>query len=274
MNPTRKKDTIIRDMRHFHGRFSSIVDMRVRLMEEFQEQLPSTTTFGIGYFAGRQSEKYWIFTEGDLTAMYTTCPNPDIMLWCEGRSDDDSTKSKKRKTDEACASKREEKERKTEELTEELMELNEDRLDLTEMQYRLWARMIVRGCHSSKDVPPDIPTISDSTPKKRKNKASDKELRNLEESVVNTAAAVAKAVSGATLIQSPSIHQVVHDSPPSSSGGSRLPQLGISPGKASDIRGKSLGQLSTLKQLYDSNVLTEKEFDEQKNVILSGLKKF
>ena len=40
---------------------------------------------------------------------------------------------------------------------------------------RLWARMIVRGCHSSKDVPPDIPTIC-------------------------SGADVAKAVSGATLI--------------------------------------------------------------------------
>ena len=242
-------------------------------MEEFQEQLPATTTFGIGYFAGRQSDKHWIFTEGDLTAMYTTCPISDIMLWCEGRGDDDAPKSKKRKTEDTCASKREEKERRTEDLTEELMKLNGDHLDLTELQYRLWARMIVRGCHSSKDVPPEIPTICSGATPKRKKRASDEERRNLEESVVTTAAAVAKAVSGATLIQSPSIHQVVHDSPQSSSGGSRLPQLGISPGKASDIRGKSFGQLSTLKQLYDSDVLTEKEFEEQKNVILSGLKK-
>ena len=93
MNATRKRDPIIRDVKHFHGRFSSIVDMRVRLMEEFQEQLPATTTFGIGYFACRQSDKQWIFAEGDLTAMYTTC---HIMLWCESRGDDDAPKSKKR----------------------------------------------------------------------------------------------------------------------------------------------------------------------------------
>ena len=90
---------------------------------------------------------------------------------------------------------------------------------------------------------------------------------------MSTAAAVVKAVSNSTLIQSPTVHQVVQDSPTPNTCGSRLPQLGISPGKASDIRSKSFGQLSTLKQLYDDNVLTEKEFEEQKNLILSGLKK-
>ena len=47
----------------------------------------------------------------------------------------------------------------------------------------------------------------------------------------------------------------------------------MSPGKAADIRGKSFGQLSTLKQLYDDHVLTQEKFNEQKRVILSGLKK-
>ena len=190
-------------------------------------------------------------------------------MWCEGRGDDDGSKSKKKRTEDIFTSKRDEKERKTEDLTEELMELHKESL---EIQYRLWARMIVRGCYSSKDVPPDIPTIRAGVTPKRKQKRTDEERRNLQESVVNTAAAVAKAVSGSTLIQSPTVHQVLHDSPSSSAGGSRLPQ-GISPGKASDIRGKSFGHLSTLKQLYDDHILTEEEFLEQKNVILSDLKK-
>ena len=51
-------------------------------------------------------------------------------------------------------------------------------------------------------------------------------------------------------------------------------QLGVSPGKAAEIRGKSFGQLNALKQLYDDQVLTLEEFQEQKTVILSQLKGF
>ena len=75
-------------MRQFHSRFSSIIDMKVRLMEEFGEQLPLTTTFASGYFAGRQSIKHWIYTEDDLKEMYINCPTKDIMLWCDGRSEE------------------------------------------------------------------------------------------------------------------------------------------------------------------------------------------
>ncbi|MCG8622810.1 MAG: hypothetical protein MJE68_12545 [Proteobacteria bacterium] len=48
--------------------------------------------------------------------------------------------------------------------------------------------------------------------------------------------------------------------------------MGVSPGKISEIRGKSYTQLATLKQLYEDGVLTH-EFQEQKEMILSGLKK-
>ena len=165
INPHKKRDPIIRDVRQFHGHFSSIIDVKVRLIDEFGDQLPPTTTFNVGYYAGRQ--QYWIYTEDDLKAMYTKCSSPDIMMWCDGRSDDEGPKSKKQRTEDRVISKREEKEQKVEELTEELMELNRDKLDLNELQYRLWARMIVQGCCISKDTPPDIPAITGVTPKER-----------------------------------------------------------------------------------------------------------
>ena len=43
--------------------------------------------------------------------------------------------------------------------------------------------------------------------------------------------------------------------------------------KASEIRGKSYSQFATLTQLYEDGVLTLQEFNEQKEIILSGLKK-
>ena len=57
VNPIRKRDSIVRDIRKFHGKFTSVVDLKVKLMEEFEEQVPPTTRFSVGYFAGRQSTK-------------------------------------------------------------------------------------------------------------------------------------------------------------------------------------------------------------------------
>ena len=62
-------------MRHFNGRFTSIVDLKVKLMEEFENCIPPTTRFSLGYFECRQSIKKWLVTEDDLKAMYSTMKN-------------------------------------------------------------------------------------------------------------------------------------------------------------------------------------------------------
>ena len=72
------------------------------------------------------------------------------------------------------------------------------------------------------------------------------------------------------MVQSPQIHQTISET--------TIPQnicsrLGVSPGKESEIPGKSYGQLATFKQLYEDGVLTQCEFEEQKEMILGGLKK-
>ena len=95
---------------------------------------------------------------------------------------------------------------------------------------------------------------------KRKSKGSPDDRQTLQESIVSTAAAVVKAMtstdhsSTSHLTQSPKIHQTLKDS-----------SLGVSPGKATDIRGESLCQLATVKRLYEDNVLTHEEFEEQKS---------
>ena len=99
INPAKKTDIVVRDMRKFNGRFSSVTEMKVKLMEEFGDQIPPTTSFSLGYFAGRQSIKYWIYTEEDLRAMYSTCTSQELMLWCDSRSasDVETPNSKRRK---------------------------------------------------------------------------------------------------------------------------------------------------------------------------------
>ncbi len=91
---------------------------------------------------------------------------------------------------------------------------------------------------------------------------------NLQDTLMNTATAVLKAVSQ----HSPN-SSIVQSSPQIGHTIENQRELGVSPGKASEIRSKSYSQLSTLKQLYDDGVLSMDEFEEQKKIILSGLKK-
>jgi len=97
---------MVREMRKFQGRFISITDLKVQIIDEFKDQVPQSTAFSVGYFKGRHSTKYWICTEQDLNAMYNHCHN-EIMLWCDGHITDEST-AKCPRSEGACT-KREEK---------------------------------------------------------------------------------------------------------------------------------------------------------------------
>ena len=57
IGPKKKTNFIVREVHQFHGRFSSVIDLKAKLMEEFQEQVPETVSFNVGYFEGRQSTK-------------------------------------------------------------------------------------------------------------------------------------------------------------------------------------------------------------------------
>ena len=57
INPAKKKENVVRDLRNFSGKFSSIVELKAKLIEGLQKQVPSTLNFSVGYFEGRQSTK-------------------------------------------------------------------------------------------------------------------------------------------------------------------------------------------------------------------------
>ena len=208
-------------------------------MEELEESVPPTTKFAVGYFV--QSTKYWICNEEDLNALYTSCDN-QITLWCDGREEqcDDITPSrslKRRKKSEEHVTKREEKEQRVEDLAKELQELHGDKLELSETQYRLWARMVVTGIHGSKEEPPQVPLIIGVTPKRKRSDT-------FKDTIMDTAAAVMKAVTNhpsPTIVQTPQIQQTITQSQEAA---------GVSPGKAAEIRGKSFDQLGTLKKTF------------------------
>ena len=115
---------------------------------------------------------------------------------------------RRRKTSDTMT-KREETEQRVVEIAEELREMHENSLKLSEVQYRLWARMLVTGVHSSKENPPQVP-ITGSTPRRQISQNKD-----LEASIISTAAAVVKAVTqqnspcSSAMVQSPQINQTI-----------------------------------------------------------------
>lgn len=70
-------------MRNFKGHFKSIIDMKVRLLEVPHLLILLLVTW--------TTAKHWIYTEEDLKMMYVNCSTPDIILWCEGRSEASET---------------------------------------------------------------------------------------------------------------------------------------------------------------------------------------
>ena len=62
-------------------------------------------------------------------------------------------------------SKRAEKEKEIDKLTLELKELHSNQQNFSDPQYRLWARMITNGIHSSKESPPNVPGFPTRTAK-------------------------------------------------------------------------------------------------------------
>ena len=77
-----------RDVHQFHGKFTSINDIKDKLKNEFKDHLPETDDFQIGYYLGKQSSKMWLVTEEDLKSMYGNIGRDNIPLWSDARSNE------------------------------------------------------------------------------------------------------------------------------------------------------------------------------------------
>lgn len=268
-----------RDLRTFSGKFSSVIDLKVKLMEQFENLIPTTTTFNVGYFDGRQSEKRWICDKDDLEAMYSSpslLGKKDIVLWCDGRSEDgdlDNSRKKRARCNSPITG-REDREAEIDELVHELREKHDENQSYTEPQYRLWARMIQNGVHTSKDNPPQVPMITGATPSNKKRKVTE-EKSTIEQTIISTATAIAKVLNTPSHVtQSPHIQQTVcSQALPCQNQSCSERTVGLSPGRSVEIRGKCFQQLATLKKLFEDDVLTEQELQEQKNDILGTLRR-
>ena len=255
INPSKKSDVIVRQLNRVKSKFKSVRELRMKLIDEFDEQVPNTVDFTIGYFDGSQQAKTWLITSDDLETMYQKYPKGgNIMFWCDGRlTESESAHAQKRKRDTKDGSggstKRQEREEEVDSTYKELVEKHSGKYDTPKL--RLWARMICSGLHDNFDNPPNIPAFSGSTPK-RPHKQS-----------------LSDAISGAAIVFAETVKGKASPVPQP-----QLPtQAGVSPGKAVELRMKNYEQLRYLQKLFEDEILSEEEFLEQKKSILSYLRK-
>lgn len=255
INPVKKSDVSVRHLNDCNAKFDSVVALRVKLIEAFQDSVPNTMDFNLGYYQGSQQAKIWLVTPDDLKSMYQKYPNGStITLWCDARCEE-SENCRKRKRDTETGKKHpgtiEENECEVDRVYKKLLDQHGSNWDTPRL--RLWARCICTSMHQSYDDPPDIPAFKGPEPKKRK--------ESITEALTGAAVAFAQVVSGNT-----NKSQV-----PTVTEGSCL-QATRSPRKAVELRMKNYEQLRYVQELYNDGILDEKEFNEQKKKILEFIK--
>ncbi len=126
--------------------------MRAKLIEEFNEQVPNSVSFNVGYFEGQQHSKVWLVSPDNLRAMYAKYPRGDITLWCDRSEpvEDDAARGRtaKRKREETTTRRQE----KEEEVDEIFKDKHADKFSTPKL--RLWARMVTSHLHEDLDNPP------------------------------------------------------------------------------------------------------------------------
>ena len=231
------KKAITRQLHRFDAKFRSVTDLKVHLMEELKDEVPSTTHYDVGYYEKRSS-KCWLVTTEDLAEMYSGLKTDEVLLWCDAEvSDDKRSDGRRKKRDGGTSSRLDE-----EDVDEHYKTLTEKHGDSFSVpQKRLWARTLHCGTHDSYDTPPPLPMFGPQPKRPKKDSLAD--------TITNAAVAIMKATTPPTSVAQPS------QQAPSS--------VVMSPGKSVELRMKNLQQLRFLQQLFDDNILSETEFLEQ-----------
>ena len=238
--------------------FTSVTALKLQLKDSFQDELPCNTSFAVGYFEGKSHVKRWIVDNRDLERMYSIFePESTINLWCEGRStfghsgNDRTRDEPAREEPPAKKSKTTKREQIEEEVESIVTKLKNKHPEIATPKIRLWAKLIQTGRYEDMDTPPDIPLITGApAPAKLKKDG-------VAEALTGAATAVVKMLQGNA--------QTPDKSRASTS-------LTISPLKFAQLRRGCLEDLKRIKDLRDDGVLTEVEYTDEKEHILTCLR--
>ena len=84
------KESITIDWHGVSEKFSTVAGLKTKLSEPLSAHVPQTNTknFSITYYHGWPQVKSWIVSEQDLQFMYNASANREILLWCDGKGDE------------------------------------------------------------------------------------------------------------------------------------------------------------------------------------------
>ena len=271
LNPLHRKRAVTRQLHEFKGKFSSVLQVKEQILQELKDVISSSSPrlIEVGYYEGRQSMKVWLVSPKDVEAMYRKSKTDDIFLWVENIDEEDGSDAEpERKRKKTSDSRRQDKEEEVEGIYQELRSNHGDRYTIP--QLRLWARMIQCGTYDDYNDPPRVPMITG-------NPSQHPKRNSLEEAITGAAEAIAKVFTPQPTQVTPASTSTPQPTQVTSASAAAVQMgsgtIGISPGKTTDLRMKNLQQLRLLHQLFEENVITEKELQEQKSLILDALRK-
>ena len=221
-------------------------------MDNFSDFVSSSPEFHVGYMVGRSTQQ-WIFSREDLQCMYESAQDNEILLWCDKKVLEKSSRKRKSATlssEGETSSKVSKLDDANEEILQIIDQLKEKHSNkYTLPQLRLWAKFIQSRRHESFEEPPNIPLITGNV---GINKGSKRE--SIGEVVAGAAVAIVEALKG---------------SPKKST--TPVPKS-FSPNNHANLRRKHLEDLRTLHSLLQDGALSDEEYKEQKMGILTSLR--
>ena len=243
-------------------------------MEEFEGLVPETVEFEIGYFSGKQSKKQWLIGDEDIVQMYETLKKHNILLWCDRkqpvRTDNHERHSsqvdnRKRPSSQVDPpkSKRFELESEVDDIVTQLQEIHSDKFTIP--QLRMWARYVQAGHYKDLKEPPPLPAFKGIPKRAHKESLSD--------ALAGAAVTIIDAIrSPQANVKTTTNLGLVINTPPKNEP-AKLVSVGVSPGRAAELRMRKLKELRELHSMLGEGILNEVEFVEQKTIVLESLQK-
>ncbi len=144
INPKKKSEYVIRLWHDTTEKFYSPAGLRLKLMDSFPNEVPSTTNFQIGYFEPPSNTKRWLVDRRDLETMYSCCPaGAKVTLWCERKVPGTPDNSDRKKEPRAPPPKKTKREQTEADTDEAFKQLRDKHPKMEAPKLRLWAKLII-----------------------------------------------------------------------------------------------------------------------------------
>ena len=252
-------------MRSLSADVNSPDRLKNALSEQYGDVLPPIDKMEIGYF--HQSKKMWIKNRLDLNDVWKLVQNGErVTLWCMGALTEPSTPTDGQKrpiensssNGEEPASKRAKKQSSADEkkavladFEHKLQQKHEDKY--SRFQIKIWAEALASGQYTDLDTPPGYAMFGRENRDKKVSKDGNVEV--VMSGMMNMMNTLCQALTPTPKVTS-----------------SERKQVGLSPMKRAELRSTYLKQLSELRQLHDNGILTEDEYEEQREDLIESMR--